>query len=136
MKVWHEFGSEHSMKLVMIGRFKEARDAKEAKDLIDRLTEQVRVEQDAYRDDAGPQDRRFTAEMSELLRASNLFSLGPADLDQLTYDARVHAKGREVEVRTDEVEVSAFLKILLDKGARVEVYSAHRYPDREHESGG
>jgi len=36
---------------------------------------------------------------------------------------------------TDEIEVSALLKILLDKGARVEVYSAHVYPDTEYGRG-
>ena len=41
MKIWNAFGTEHSMNLVMIGRFKEVRNAEEAKRLIDRLTEQV-----------------------------------------------------------------------------------------------
>jgi hypothetical protein len=67
--------------------------------------------------------------MLTLLRAADLYSLGPSELEQFSYDATVKVKGSEVIVKTDEVDVSAFLKVLLDKGARIEVYSAHEYPD-------
>jgi Family of unknown function (DUF6375) len=129
MKVWTSYGSEHSRNLVMIGHFREARDAEKAKELIDRLTEQVIAEPDVYRSDASPQDHSFSEAMLELLKASNLYSLGPAELEQFSYDARARVEGSDVIVTTEEVEVSAFLKLLLDKGARVEVYSAHDYPD-------
>ena len=39
------------------------------------------------------------------------------------------AKRDEVIIMTDEVDVSALLKLLLDRGAKVEVYSAHDYPE-------
>ena len=129
MKVWHSFASEHSMNLVMIGRFKGAIDAEEAKKLIDRLIERVIAEPDAYQSDAPPSGRRFSKEMSELLSASDLYSLSPTELEQFAYDASVSVHDSQVEVRTDEVDVSAFLKVLLDKGARVEVYSAHKSPE-------
>lgn len=129
MKLWRGFGSEHSMNLVMIGRFKSARDAEKAKELIEHLIEQVSAEPDAYRHDAAPEGHRFTDSMLSLLRAADLYSLGASELEQFSYDATVKVKGSEVIVKTDEVDVSAFLKVLLDKGARIEVYSAHEYPD-------
>ncbi len=129
MKVWYGFGSEHSTNLVMIGRFKEARDAEKVKEVLDRLIEQVSAEPDVYQRDAIPQDRYFSDAMLELLRAASVYSLGPTELEQFSYDARVRVKGNEVVVTTDEVDVSAFIKVLLDKGARIEVYSAHDYPD-------
>lgn len=129
MKVWYGFGSEHSSNLVMIGRFKNVRDAEKAKKLIERLIEQVNAEPDVYQRDSSPQDRRFSEAMLKLLMASKLYSLGPTDLEQFAYDATVRVKGSEVVVTTDETDVLAFLKVLLDKGARVEVYSAHEYPD-------
>jgi Family of unknown function (DUF6375) len=54
-------GSKHSMNLVMIGRFKETRDAENAGQLIEKIAEQVRAEPDHYeRDsDSHPEDRRF-----------------------------------------------------------------------------
>lgn len=128
MKIWKGYGSEHSMNLVMIGRFKEARDAEEAKELFDRLTNQIVQDSEGGQIDRIPQDR-FTDRMREILRAANLYILGPAELEQLLYDVRVDVDGNKVVITTNEVDVSIFLKVLLDEGARVEVYSAHDYPD-------
>ena len=41
MKIWYGYGSEHSMNLVMTGKFKDAGDAAKAKEVIDWLSEQV-----------------------------------------------------------------------------------------------
>jgi hypothetical protein len=128
MKIWKGYGSEHSMNLVMIGEFKEVHDAEEAKRVIDKLIEQVANDADMDQDNTVPQDR-FTDAMSELLRSVNVYSLAPAELEQFLYDVRVSVEGNKVVITTDEIDVSAFLKVLLDKGARVEVYSAHDYPD-------
>jgi hypothetical protein len=46
-------------------------------------------------------------------------------------DIQPHQKGAKVVINTDEIEVSAFLKLLIDNGAKVEVYSAHDYPDEK-----
>lgn len=129
MKIWNGFGSEHSYNLVMIGRFKKTRDAEKAKELIERIIKQVVAEPDAHQRDASPQDHRFSDAMSKLLMASKLYSIGPTELEQFAYDASVRVDGNQVIVTTDEIDVSAFLKVLLDKGARVEVYSAHVHPD-------
>jgi hypothetical protein len=135
MKVWYGFGSEHSTNLVMIGRFRQARDANKVKEILDQLIEQVSAEPDVYKRDAIPQDRYFSDAMLELLRAASVYSLAPAELEQFSYDASVRVKDKEVVVTTEEVDVSAFLKVLLDKGARIEVYSAHDYPDTEYGRG-
>lgn len=128
MKIWKGYGSEHSMNLVMIGHFKEARDAEEVKQLLDQLARQVKDDADESQSNTAPQDW-FTDRMLELLRAANLYILGPAELEQLLYDVQVDVDGNKVVITTDEVDVSAFLKVLLDNGARVEVYSAHDYPN-------
>lgn len=113
----------------MIGYFKTARDAEAAKELIDRLTEQASAEYDDR--DREDRERRFSDEVMALLRGSELYSLGALELEQFTYDAHVQLKDKEVTVTTDEIEVSAFLKILVDRGARVEVYSGHHYPQTD-----
>jgi len=116
------------MNLVMIGEFKEVRDAEEAKRVIDKLIEQVANDADMDQENTVPQDR-FTDAISELLRSVNVYSLAPAELEQFLYDVRVSVESNKVVITTDEIDVSAFLKVLLDKGARVKVYSAHDYPD-------
>jgi len=130
MKIWKGYGSEHSMNLVMIGHFKEARDAEKVKELLNQLTNQVMQDTDGGKIERLPQDR-FTDTMLEFLRKVNLHIIGPAELEQLLYDVHVEVDDTKVVITTDEVEVSAFLKVLLDKGARIEVYSAHDYPNTE-----
>ena len=131
MKIWNAYASEHSMNLVMIGRFKAVRDAQEAKRIIDRLTDQVSAESGAYQPNSEAYGQRFSDEMLQVLRESHFYSAYPAELGQFELDVHVEVKGSQVVITTDEVDVSAYLKLLLDKGARVEIYSAHDYPDAE-----
>jgi len=132
MKIWHSYGSEHSMNLVMIGSFKQVADAEEVKRLIDELAEQVRKEpMRSYDDD--PNEARFREEMPNFFRNTSMHSIGPAELEQFHYDVHVEQKANTLILRTDEIEVSAFLKLLIEKGAKVEVYSAHDYPDTKSE---
>lgn len=136
MKVWYGYGSEHSMNLVMIGRFKETRDAKKVKQLIEKISSQLHTESNHHERSEYPEDHRFTEAMSALLRSEEIYSIGPTELEQFFYDAHVETDGSDLIITTEEIDVSAFLKILLDHGARVEVYSAHEYPGTGHGRGG
>ena len=131
MKIWNSGASEHSMNLVMIGRFKQVQDAEEARRLIDRLSEQVAAEAGVYQHDSAALEQRFSEDMLQLLTESRLHTLGPSELGQFESEFDLKVVENQVVITTDEVEVSAFLKVLLDKGAHVEVYSAHEYPDKE-----
>ena len=131
MKTWNDYGSEHSANLVMIGRFKDSDTAEEAKEILEQIEEQVSADVQADEITVGSPSGRYTDGMMDLLSKVNVHSIGPAELEQFAYDASVELKGETISVRTDEVDVSAFLKVLIDKGARVEVYSAHDYPEKE-----
>ena len=133
MKIWNAYASEHSMNLVMIGRFKEVRDAEEAKRIIDRLREQVASESGVYHVDSDAHGQRFSDEMLKVLNESRFHSAYPAELGQFELDVHVEVRGSQIVITTDEADVSVFLKLLIDKGARVEVYSAHDYPDADDE---
>ena len=136
MKVWYGYGSEHSMNLVMIGRFKDAGDAAKAKQVIEQLTAQVNDDVEAGLMEIGEQTDHFTNGMLDLLRQVNVHSLGPAELEQFAYDVSVTLDDTQVVVTTDEIDVLVFLKVLIDKGAHVEVYSAHDYPRTGYGRGG
>jgi Family of unknown function (DUF6375) len=129
MKIWYGYGSEHSTNLVMIGRFKTARDAKKAKEVIDQIIQQLNADVEAGLVSIGDQSQHFTDGMLSLLRKIKAHSVGPAELEQFGYEASVNLEGTQIIVKTEEIDVSAFLKVLIDHGARVEVYSAHDYPD-------
>lgn len=131
MKTWNDYGSEHSANLVMIGRFKDADKAEEAKKILEQIEKQVSADILADEITVGSPSGRYTDGMMVLLSKLNVHSIGPTELEQFAYDVHVELEGETIAVRTDEVDMSAFLKVLIDKGARVEVYSAHDYPEEE-----
>jgi len=131
MKIWNGYGSEHSANLVMIGHFKNAGDAAKTMEVIERLTEQVRTDEDAGLINIGGGTNRYGDAMLHLLESVKVHSVGPAELEQFIYDVRIKVKDNDIVLTTEETEVSAFLKVLIDHGARVEVYSAHDYPDTD-----
>ena len=73
--------------------------------------------------------------MRDLFKRVDVYSISPAELGQFSYDVSVSVESDHLVVTTDEIDVSAFLKVLLDKGARVEVYSAHDYPETDYGRG-
>jgi hypothetical protein len=136
MKIWRGYGSEHSMNLVMIGQFKDATDATQAKEVIDRLTEQVNADVEDGKIEIGEHKADYTDKMLDRLINENIMSIGPSELQQLAYEVDVGVEDDRLVMTTEEVDVSVFLKVMLDKGARVEVYSAHHYPGTGHGRGG
>lgn len=129
MKIWYGYGSEHSMNLVMIGRFQDAAGAAHAHEIIMRLTEQVTDDADKNLIETGQLADRYTDPMLQLLGKLNVYSIGPSELEQFLYDATISSEEHKLIITTDEIDVSVFLKVMLDKGAHVEVYSAHDYDD-------
>lgn len=135
MKIWYQHGSEHSANLVMIGRFEDAADATKAKEIIDALTRQVAEDQAAGTLTLGSPSERFGDAMLDLLGKLNVLTIGPGELEQFAYDVSVKLRGNDVVVTTEEYDISAFLKVLFLKGARIEVYSAHDFPNTAHGRG-
>jgi len=129
MKIWFGHGSEHSMNLVMIGHFRDAGSAAAAKQVLEQLTEQVRIDSDAGLIEIGQYTDRFTDPALDLLQKIHVHILGPDEMEQFGYDFNLKLDDTKVVLTTEESEVSAFLKVLVGKGARVEVYSAHHYPN-------
>lgn len=129
MKIWNGYGSEHSMNLVLIGKFKKAQDAKNVEKDIKKLSEQaLKDESHALVFDPDPEDLRFSDDMLSLLQSLKLHTLGPAELGQLLSDYRLEREDDRITVKTDEADVSAFVKLFIEAGAKVEVFSAHDYP--------
>jgi hypothetical protein len=130
MKIWHGHGSEHSANLVMIGHFKDVAAAAKAKEVIDRLRQQVQADCQAGQMDVGSgSTNRYTDGMMDLLDRVKVYDIGPPELEQFAYEVNVDTKGNQVVITTDESDITAFIKVLIDSGARVEVFSAHDDPD-------
>src|SRR6266542_3911953 len=72
---------------------------------------------------------RYSEQALELLKTVNFYSVSPVEFEQFRYEVMPTLEGDKLMLRTDDVEISAVLKIMVENGARVEVYSAHTYPD-------
>lgn len=136
MKIWYGYGSEHSMNLVMIGRFEDAGDAAKAKQIIERLTEQVEYDVQAGHMEIGEHAGQYTDDMLNLLLDLNIATLGPAEVEQFAYEVSIDVENSQVVLTTEESDVSAFFKVLIENGARVEVYSAHHHSGTGYGRGG
>ncbi len=130
MKIWNGYGSEHSMNLVMVGHFKSAVDADAAKELIDNLKERldgkIRV---------GETGLRYSDEVMDVLRGLDFYNVSPLELEQLFYEHHLDIQEDKLILKTEENEISTFLRIMLEKGAKIEIYSAHDYPNEQHGRG-
>jgi hypothetical protein len=130
VKIWTGYSSEHSMNLVLIGKFKQAKHAEDLADVIKKLGEQA-TKDDAYAiAQALPQDKRFSDGMMALIQQFKLYTLAPEELGQFNFEHSIEQDGDTIKISTDEADVSAFIKLFVESGARVEVYSAHHYPDK------
>jgi len=135
MKIWYQHGSEHSANLVMIGHFKDATEATKAKEIIEALTKQLVEDQDKGVLVLGSPSERYGDAMLDLLGKLNVASIGPGELEQFLYEVSVKVEGDKIVLTTEEIDISAFLKVMFDHGARIEIYSAHDYPDTEYGRG-
>lgn len=128
MKVWIGFGSEHSMDLVIIGRFESYAKAETAVETVERLRELAESE---WPDDFSwdPQDARMTQGVRDELNELGLYIMGRGDINHFAFDHSVTRDGAEVCITTEEIDIQGFVKVLLELGAKVEIYSAHNWND-------
>ncbi|MEL4319878.1 DUF6375 family protein [Leifsonia sp. YIM 134122] len=113
------------MDLKLIGHFASTDDARVARDAIAILTEAAELERDEGRLEYGEPPQMFSDRLLEAMSDTGVHSLGHADVEQFLYDAHVEAQDADVVVRTEEIDVLAYVKVLIAKGARVEIYSMH-----------
>lgn len=135
MKIWSQHGSEHSANLVMIGHFENVADATKAKEIIDALTNQVTEEESTGALTLGSPSERYSGDMLDLLMKLNVTTVGPTELEQFLYEVSIELHDRDIVLTTEEIEISAFLKVMFLQGARIEVYSGHDYPNTAHGRG-
>jgi len=110
----------------MIGRFKDVTSAKQTMEAIDAIIEYLDTSREEYEG-----ADRYSDGLLELLQRIRCHSVSPCEFEQFRMDIQPHQEGAKVVISTDEIEVSAFLKLLIDHGAKVEVYSAHDYPNEK-----
>ena len=92
MKVWTGYGSEHSYKLVMIGRFADETDARIAEQKFERLSEAAGSELPDLGWDA---DQRFSSGIMAILDELKQWDLSRSDIENFAYEHTVRRNGNE-----------------------------------------
>jgi hypothetical protein len=111
------------MDLIMIGKFETVA---EAEDAVSRM-EALKVLADAeWSDDSWQsKDERMPESLREGLMSLELYDMGRFDVDNYAYEHSISRDGSNVRIWTEESDVQGFLKVLINLGARVDVFSRH-----------
>ena len=129
MKIWYGFGSEHSANLIMIGHFATPEDAQAAALALERLSSIVEDNFEHDRFDTNPMSVFDNQVVRDILSELKIYDLSPEDVENFTRGHIVERQGKQVLVQTEEWDVTGFMKVMVERRARVEVYSGHYYPD-------
>jgi hypothetical protein len=136
MKIWSGYGSDHSSNLVMIGEFKKEEDAERVKKLINMISQLAASDFENGTFDQRSKNEQFSEEAQKRLHELKLYHLSPCDLSDFgLWNPLVEISGRTLRFTSDDVEIGGFVKLLVHEGAKVQVYSAHEYPDDQQKSG-
>ncbi|MEU5344468.1 DUF6375 family protein [Streptomyces sp. NPDC020766] len=125
MRIWHSYGSEHSMDLVLVGTFETVSGAEAAMERMEAL--KTLAEAEWSDDDWLRADERMPRALADELGKLRLYDMGRSDVDIYALDHSVRRTGSSVRVWTEESEVQGFVKVLVNLGARVEVFSRHHW---------
>lgn len=129
MKVWHGFGSEHSANLIMIGHFTTPEDARAAVHALERLGKVVEEHFDQGRFDKDPMSVFENESVRNVLRELSIYDLSPEDVENFARGHIMQRRENQVQIQTEEWDMTGFLKVMVEKRARVEVYSGDDYPE-------
>lgn len=127
MKIWQSFGSEHSSNLVMIGKFEDVEEAEKAKTLIKDFIEKVDEERQEGNLEFDQVLDYYPDNWLEFLQEKGISYIQPNELEQFAYEVDVTLEDENLVITTDEIDIIAFLKLLLNQNAKVEVFSAHHH---------
>lgn len=121
MKVWNSITSEHSAKLRIVGSFKTVEKAREAaiafNEFLDLDESDIKPEPGLY----------FSDKVGEVMKKTDVH-LTEHDPESFCYFYPIEADGNQIIIETDELEIQGIMKVLIAKGAKIELYSKHDYP--------
>jgi len=129
VKIWNGYGSDHSSSLMIIGHFKASTDAEKTMALIEELTSTAGNDLAAGSIEYLEDNDDFSEATREKLRELNLYSLSPSEIaDFALLNASPRVEGSDIRIFSDDVEIGGFIKLMVLRGAKVEVFSTHDHP--------
>lgn len=134
MKIWFGYGSDHSANLVMIGEFKTEQDAARVVALIEEISDRASSDLADGIIDYCAKNERLSENTEARIRNFELYNLSPADIaDFALLGPSIVQKGKALHFHSDNEEIGGFVKLMVARGAKVQVYSAHEYPQIDDE---
>lgn len=127
MRIWYNYGSEHSMNLVLVGTFQSVSAPQAAVERMEAL--QALAEREWSADGWRRQDEWMSDAALDTLRELKLYDMGRANVYMFAFEHTIERSESTVRIAIDESDVEGFLKVLIDLGARVEVFSRHEWND-------
>lgn len=123
MKIWNSYGTEHSLNLVIIGKFVDESKAKEFDALVSEITSFL-----SGNESFEMESTKYDSETLDFLMKKNIASLSPEQLGHFVLDVDVEQDGNQVRISSDD-DVNAFISLLIHQGAKVEVFSRHHHEE-------
>jgi hypothetical protein len=130
MKVWKGYGTEHSANLVIVGTFKTVNDATQASKIIMELTDIVRQDEEDGFIRAGNIPAKFSERIMSFVERTDFAMMNHEDPEALLYDFDITQDGNKISIHTEEQKYQIILNMMLSKGAKIEIFSAHDYPSK------
>ncbi len=114
MKIWQQFAGEHSANLRIIGEFKSEADATKAQELFDELAA------------LDSKDHSYSSPaLQAVVKKYNFMGLTEEDMRQANLCIYPEVRGKMIDAKTDETEIQLLVKIMLNYGAKIQIYSQH-----------
>ena len=126
LKIWTGYGSEHSYRLVLIGRFADDAAARVAEEDLSRL--QI-VAQELPETDWRHADEVLPDNLAEALRELDIWYLTRPDVDNFNLSYSIERSGSTLRVTGDDADVQGFIKVFLERGGRIEIFSGHHWTE-------
>lgn len=126
MKVWTGYGSEHSARLVMLGKFKTAEDASDFLGEVEKLEQLVQAE-----DGDAKVLLRFPKKILDMIFSGEIrfcSDFEPKDLNDFCMELQWKQQQDDttiLEFRSDVTGWAGLIKMLLNAGARIEIFDEH-----------
>ena len=125
MKIWFNYGSEHSMNLVLIGRFKSNTDAKAFAQDVEDLKEYL--QKNSY---SVINVKSFDSPIREYLVKNEISFLSPEQLEQILSYETLKSEGNEIKMTSDEF-LDGLVAWMIMRGAKAEIFSLHDFPEEK-----
>lgn len=122
MKIWQCYGAEHSMNLVLIGHFKSEEMATQSIKEIEEIQEFLQSTDHEFN------SSKYDNEVFSFLSDKKIHYLSNYHIDHFLNEFHIEQDKNTIYISSDDA-LDGLINYLLDRGAKIEYFSKHDYPD-------